>query len=138
MRKFNALEGEIMDELDGLNRLVFSGPFPCYLSDGREVPVSRLVIASKNGEVANLPVSRLKTTKDIVLNLLSETAKEQSTVSGLRRLLEQGGAIMLGSGFFWLKSETEVHSPPRSIIQKEERPKTIQEFRAIARKVILD
>ncbi len=125
-----------MDELDGLNRLVFSGPFPCYLSDGREVPVRKLVIASKNGEVANLPVSRLKTAKDVVLELLLETAKEQNTVSGLMRSLEQGGATMLGNGFFWLKAETEVHSSV--IVRKEERPRTIQEFRAIARKITFD
>ena len=94
------------------------------------------MIASKNGEVANLPVSRLKTAKDVVLELLLETAKEQNTVSGLMRSLEQGGATMLGNGFFWLKAETEVHSSV--IVRKEERPRTIQEFRAIARKITFD
>lgn len=125
-----------MDELDGLNRLVFSGPFSCSLQSGREVMANKLVIASKNGEVAKLPVSRLRTIKDTLLTMLLEMAKGTKTAIGLERSLKEGGAAVLGKGFYWLKSETEVHAVPFS--KKEEKPKSIQELRAIARKITFD
>lgn len=123
-------------ELDGLNRLVFDGPFKCSLLNKTEVPVHNLVIVSRNGEVSKLPVNLVPGVQDAVHGVLLDLAKNQATAVGLERLLLDGGAVSLGNGLFWLKSEAKIFS---SVIpRKEEKPKTIQEFRAIARKMTFD
>ena len=123
-------------ELDGLNRLVFDGPFECSLSNKRQVPVHNLVVVSRNGEVSRLPENLVPGVQSAVHEVLLDFARSQATAAGLERSLSDGGAVSLGSGLFWLKSEAKVFS---SVIpRKEEKPKTIQELRAIARKITFD
>jgi len=108
-QEIQRLGGGIMTgELDGLNRLVFDGPFKCSLSNKREVPVRNLVIVSRNGEVSNLPVNLVPGAQDAVHGVLLDLAKSQATAAGLERSLSNGGAISLGNGLFWLKSEAKI------------------------------
>lgn len=104
--------------LDGVNRLTLDGPFFGRLSDERktEVIADQIVIVSKNGSAAELPMSKLKTAKERVLDMLYKMIQEEKTVVGARKRLEEGGAIPLENDLFWYKRETNL-AP--TIVQKK-------------------
>lgn len=131
-----ALEEIMIGELDGLNRLVFHGPFSSHLSDEKhtEVAAEKFVIASKNGEVAKLPISQRRTLKDTLWNIFLEMTQGHQSICSLQKSFE-GGAIPIGNGLYWLKSETPI---TYSSIRTQEKPKTIQELRATARKTTFE
>ena len=99
--------GRVIGLLDGKNRLTFNGPFFKRLSDEQhtEVKADKIVIVSKNGSVAQLPVSQLRTIKERVLNMLYKMIEEEKTVVGARKKIEEG-AIMLEKDIYWHKKET--------------------------------
>lgn len=99
-----------MNETDGMNVLVFEGPFGgLSLGNERETMLQarNIVLKSKNGTIGNTPVVQLKTIKQIVLDLLQGMAKSQSTKSGLQTCLE-GGDILLYKDLFWIKSSSKI------------------------------
>lgn len=118
-----------MDELDGVNRLVFNGPFSGFLSDEKktEVRADKLVIVSKNGSVANLPAARLKTIKQKALDLYWQIVQPEKTPFGVERALGQG-AVLLEEDLYWLKSETTIKP---IIIRVKEESKSIQELKEL-------
>jgi len=103
-----------MNELDGENKLVFGGPFFYRLSGGKGamVQADRLVILSKNGSVADMPVNLLQTTKQKALAMFCGIVEDQQTVAGVDNVLQGGGARMIGKDLFWQKSETSTSLIP--------------------------
>lgn len=76
------------------------------LRGGAEVVASKIVLKSKNGGIAKIPVEQLGAIKEKMLILFRELAANHFTKTGLEMSLN--GDVLIRSDIFWIKSETEV------------------------------
>lgn len=101
-----------MVEMVGEDKLVFDvskdpSAIAC-LQGNKEVMASKIVLKSKNGGVAKIPVEQLGAIKEKTLRLWRELAADHFTKAGLEMALNTTSAIRVRSDIYWIKSETDV------------------------------